>query len=84
MANPVWIIDDDRSIRWVFEMALAREGIEHRTFENARQARERLGDETPQVVLSDIRMPGTSGLEFMKQLHARLPSTPVISGRLVS
>ena len=78
MTNPVWVIDDDRSIRWVFEKALAREGIGHRTFENARQALERLAEETPQVVVTDIRMPGTSGLEFMKELRARLPSTPVI------
>jgi two-component system nitrogen regulation response regulator GlnG len=76
--NPVWIIDDDRSIRWVFEKALAREGIVHRTFGAAQEALDRLPDETPQVVVSDIRMPGISGLEFMQQLKARLPSTPVI------
>jgi two-component system, NtrC family, nitrogen regulation response regulator GlnG len=76
--NPVWIIDDDRSIRWVFEKALAREGIEHRTFGAAQEAFDRLGQEAPQVVVSDIRMPGLSGLEFMQQLKAKLPSTPVI------
>ena len=76
--NPVWIIDDDRSIRWVFEKALAREGIAHRTFGAAQEALDKLSDETPQVVVSDIRMPGLSGLEFMQQLKSRLPSTPVI------
>src|SRR6202521_3494701 len=76
--NPVWIIDDDRSIRWVFEKALAREGIAHRTFGAAQEALDRLAEETPQVVVSDIRMPGLSGLEFMQQLKARIPSTPVI------
>jgi two-component system nitrogen regulation response regulator GlnG len=76
--NPVWIIDDDRSIRWVFEKALAREGIAHRTFGAAQEALDKLADETPQVVVSDIRMPGLSGLEFMQQLKARVPSTPVI------
>jgi two-component system nitrogen regulation response regulator GlnG len=76
--NPVWIIDDDRSIRWVFEKALAREGIAHRTFGAAQEAIDKLGEETPQVVVSDIRMPGLSGLEFMQQLKARLPSTPII------
>ncbi len=78
MTNPVWIIDDDRSIRWVFEKALAREGIAHRTFGAAQEALERLGEETPQVVVSDIRMPGLSGLDLMRQLRARLPATPVI------
>jgi len=77
-SNPVWIIDDDRSIRWVFEKALAREGIVHRTFGAAHEALERLPAETPNVVVSDIRMPGASGLELMKELKARLPSTPII------
>ncbi|HUP97038.1 MAG TPA: nitrogen regulation protein NR(I) [Usitatibacter sp.] len=76
--NPVWIIDDDRSIRWVFEKALAREGIAHRTFGAAQEALDTLTQEAPQVVVSDIRMPGTSGLEFMQQLKSRLPATPVI------
>ena len=79
MTNPVWIIDDDRSIRWVFEKALAREGIAHKTFVAAQDALDSLPDDPPQVVVSDIRMPGVSGLEFMQQLKARLPSTPVIS-----
>ena len=47
--NPVWIIDDDRSIRWVFEKALAREGIAHRTFGAAQEALDRLAEETPHV-----------------------------------
>ncbi|HEX7605083.1 MAG TPA: nitrogen regulation protein NR(I) [Usitatibacter sp.] len=76
--NPVWIIDDDRSIRWVFEKALEREGIPHRTFSAAQDAIDKLSEETPQVVVSDIRMPGITGLEFMQQLKAKLPSTPVI------
>ena len=76
--QPVWIIDDDRSIRWVFEKALAREGIEYRTFGAAQEALDQLSAETPDVVVSDIRMPGVSGLEFMRELKSRLPATPVI------
>ena len=74
--NPVWIVDDDRSIRWVFEKALAREHIAYRTFASAQEALGALGTETPQVVVSDIRMPGESGLELLqraKALHANLP-----------
>jgi len=78
MNNPVWIIDDDKSIRWVFEKALTREGISHKAFGTAQEALDFLGEERPQVVVSDIRMPGLSGLEFMQQLKERLPSTPVI------
>jgi two-component system, NtrC family, nitrogen regulation response regulator GlnG len=76
--NPVWIIDDDRSIRWVFEKALGREGIEFKTFAAAQDALDALDHEAPQVVVSDIRMPGISGLDFMQGLKARLPATPVI------
>jgi two-component system nitrogen regulation response regulator GlnG len=74
--KPVWIIDDDRSIRWVFEKALARENIEYRTFASAKEALAALETDSPQVVVSDIRMPGESGLELLqraKALHASLP-----------
>ena len=74
--KPVWIIDDDRSIRWVFEKALTRENIAFKTFPSAREALAALNTETPQVVVSDIRMPGESGLELLqraKALHANLP-----------
>jgi two-component system nitrogen regulation response regulator GlnG len=74
--KPVWIIDDDRSIRWVFEKALTRENISFKTFSSAQEALAALNSETPQVVVSDIRMPGESGLELLRQakaLHANLP-----------
>jgi two-component system nitrogen regulation response regulator GlnG len=74
--KPVWIIDDDRSIRWVFEKALSRENIAFKTFASAREALSVLTTETPQVVVSDIRMPGDSGLELLqkaKEQHANLP-----------
>jgi len=76
--KPVWIIDDDRSIRWVFEKALTRENIAFKAFASAREALVALADETPQVVVSDIRMPGESGLELLQQAKARHPSMPVI------
>src|SRR6266404_3607076 len=79
MMRPVWVIDDDRSIRWVFEKALAREGIPFKTFAQATEAMEAL-DTTgaPQVLVSDIRMPGTSGLELLQTLKQRFPDLPVI------
>ncbi|MEW6676338.1 MAG: nitrogen regulation protein NR(I) [Pseudomonadota bacterium] len=76
--KPVWIIDDDRSIRWVFEKALARENLSHRIFDSAEAALRALDRETPGAILSDIRMPGMSGLEFMEQLKAEHPRLPVI------
>ena len=80
MSNAVWIVDDDRSIRWVLEKALAREGIEHRSFSSAREvldAIERSG-ETPQALVSDIRMPGESGLDLLHEVKQCHPQLPVI------
>ncbi|OGA28279.1 MAG: nitrogen regulation protein NR(I) [Betaproteobacteria bacterium RIFCSPLOWO2_02_FULL_65_24] len=74
--KPVWVVDDDRSIRWVFEKALTREGIPFKTFALAQDAMEALEATTPQVLVSDIRMPGGSGIELLqhvKQRHAQLP-----------
>src|SRR3954467_6387237 len=76
--KPVWIIDDDRSIRWVFEKALTRENIAFKTFSSADEALGALGSETPQVVVSDIRMPGESGLELLQQAKERFANVPVI------
>lgn len=76
--KPVWIIDDDRSIRWVFEKALTRENIAFKTFSSADEALCALGSETPQLVVSDIRMPGESGLELLQQARQRYPHMPVI------
>ena len=76
--KPVWIIDDDRSIRWVFEKALTRENIAFKMFSSAQDALSALASSLPQVVVSDIRMPGSSGLDLLQQLKARYPSLPVI------
>lgn len=76
--KPVWIIDDDRSIRWVFEKALAREDIPFKTFSSAEEARTALRDDAPLVVVSDIRMPGESGLDLLQALKSKHPTLPVI------
>ncbi|MDE2118821.1 MAG: nitrogen regulation protein NR(I) [Betaproteobacteria bacterium] len=76
--KPVWIIDDDRSIRWVLEKALAREGIEFKSFASADEATQALTHGAPQMVISDIRMPGSSGLELLQTLRGQYPHLPVI------
>ena len=78
MNDAIWILDDDKSIRWVLERALERENLPHRGFDRAETALEALTQERPAVVLTDIRMPGTDGLEFVRRLHERAPGTPVI------
>ncbi|MEQ1774213.1 MAG: nitrogen regulation protein NR(I) [Burkholderiales bacterium] len=76
--SPVWIVDDDKSIRWVFEKALARENIAYRAFSSALEALDALDTETPQVVVSDIRMPGESGLTLLQKVRERHATLPVI------
>ena len=76
--KPVWIVDDDRSIRWVFEKALGREGIVFNSFSSASEALDALKSGPPQVLVSDIRMPGPSGLELLQKVKERHPAVPVI------
>ncbi|MGS0741506.1 nitrogen regulation protein NR(I) [Glaciimonas sp. GG7] len=76
--KPIWIVDDDESIRWVLEKALARENLVTKSFSNARDAIEALQSSTPQVLVSDIRMPGASGLELLQVIKAKHPGVPVI------
>ena len=80
--KPIWIVDDDQSIRFVLEKALLREGLSTRSFTNPREVLVALaaedGSEGPQVLVSDIRMPGGSGLDLLTQVKQQLPALPVI------
>ncbi|HQY08487.1 MAG: nitrogen regulation protein NR(I) [Burkholderiales bacterium] len=76
--KPIWIVDDDQSIRFVLEKALAREGLPVRSFTNPRDVLEALESEAPQVLVSDIRMPGGSGIDLLGKVKARHPGLPVI------
>ena len=76
--KPVWIVDDDRSIRWVLEKALEREGIAYRSFASAYEVLQALATSEPQVLVSDIRMPGESGLMLLNKVKERYPQLPVI------
>jgi two-component system nitrogen regulation response regulator GlnG len=76
--KPIWIVDDDQSIRFVLEKALARENLPVRSFTNPRDVLLALDDDEPQVLVSDIRMPGGSGIDLLAKVKARLPGLPVI------
>ncbi|MDB5886778.1 MAG: nitrogen metabolism transcriptional regulator, NtrC, Fis family [Polaromonas sp.] len=80
--KPIWIVDDDQSIRFVLEKALLREGLPTRSFTNPREVLAALEVATeadgPQILVSDIRMPGGSGLDLLEKVKARLPGLPVI------
>ena len=74
----VWVVDDDSSIRWVLERALAGAGLSCTTFESGKEVLDALASKTPDVLLSDIRMPGMDGLTLLKQIKQRHPMLPVI------
>ena len=80
--KPIWIVDDDQSIRFVLEKALLREGLPTRSFINPREVLAALDVATeadgPQIMVSDIRMPGGSGLDLLEKVHVKLPGLPVI------
>ncbi|MBA4175518.1 MAG: nitrogen regulation protein NR(I) [Leptothrix sp. (in: Bacteria)] len=76
--KPIWVVDDDQSIRFVLEKALQREQFAVRTFSNPRDVVKALDDDAPQVLVSDIRMPGGSGIELLTTVKARHPGLPVI------
>ena len=74
----VWIVDDDRSIRWVLEKALQQEGMATQSFDSADSVLARLARQQPDVIISDIRMPGLSGLDMLSQIREQYPRLPVI------
>ena len=80
--KPIWIVDDDQSIRFVLEKALLREHLPTRSFSNPRDVLAALNtaadDEGPQILVSDIRMPGGSGLDLLEKVKAKHPGLPVI------
>jgi two-component system nitrogen regulation response regulator GlnG len=78
MQNTVWIVDDDRSIRWVLEKALNQANINAQTFDSAEAILHALNDDTPDAIISDIRMPGIDGFELLSKINASHPDLPVI------
>jgi len=74
----VWVVDDDRSIRWVLEKALTSAGVETLTFESADDLIRRLEREQPDAIVSDIRMPGTDGLALLNHIQQVSPDMPII------
>mgnify|MGYP000442045758 CR=1 FL=1 len=74
----IWIIDDDRSIRWVLEKALAKADMDVVSYENANRIMARLAEAKPDAIVTDIRMPGINGLELLNEINITYPDLPVI------
>lgn len=73
-----WIVDDDQSVRWVLERALKQANIETRSFERAEHLLEAIDQGAPDVLITDVRMPGMSGIALLERLRGTLPDLPII------
>ena len=78
MKQTIWIIDDDESIRWVLQKALSKAGYAARTFESGDTILDQLRQTTPDVIITDIRMPGINGLNLLEQIRREFADLPVI------
>ena len=74
----IWIVDDDESVRWVLEKALKQAGLQSQSFSRAEHVLEALKDSTPDVLITDVRMPGMSGLSLLEKLQSTNPKLPII------
>ena len=74
----VWVVDDDQSVRWVLEKALRQAGIGSRSFERAEHLLEAIEHGRPDVLITDVRMPGMSGIALLERLRERCPELPII------
>lgn len=77
-SDNVWIVDDDRSIRWVLEKALMQEGLAVTVFEDAQHLLNKLAKEQPHAIVTDIRMPNIDGLTLLAKIRIDHPDIPVI------
>ncbi|MEO2172906.1 MAG: response regulator, partial [bacterium] len=77
-ANNVWVVDDERSIRWVLDKALTQAGLNVTCYENGRTLLADIATNPPHAIVSDIRMPGIDGLELLKRIKTDYPDVPVV------
>ena len=78
MDKNIWVVDDDESIRWVLEKGLGDNGMDVQTFDSANKVIKKLETENPQLILTDIRMPGPSGIDLLDKVKELRPEIPVI------
>ena len=78
LAKKIWIIDDDKSIRWVLQKALEKNNFNVTSFSNTNEAINHFNHDMPDLIISDIKMPGESGLQFLEKVKTKFPKIPII------
>ena len=78
LTKKIWILDDDKSIRWVLQKALEKNNFMVTTFPNSNEAINHFNHDTPDLIISDIKMPGESGLQFLEKVKTKFPHIPII------
>jgi len=78
LAKKIWIIDDDKSIRWVLQKALEKNNFNVTPFSNTNEAINHFNHDMPDLIISDIKMPGESGLQFLEKVKTKFPNIPII------
>ena len=78
MDKNIWVVDDDESIRWVLDKGLSEKGMDVQTFDSANKVIKKLETENPHLILTDIRMPGPSGIDLLDKVKELRPDIPVI------
>ncbi|MDA9913538.1 response regulator, partial [Methylophilaceae bacterium] len=74
----IWILDDDKSIRWVLQKALEKNNYDVLAFGNTNEAINQFNHDMPDLIISDIKMPGESGLQFLEKVKGKFPNIPII------
>ncbi|MEK9771726.1 MAG: response regulator, partial [Nitrosomonadales bacterium] len=77
-SKKIWIIDDDKSIRWVIDKTLTQSGYDSLQFSNANDAINEFNRNEPSLIISDISMPGESGLDLLQKVTKKFPHIPII------
>ncbi|MFZ9917779.1 MAG: sigma-54-dependent transcriptional regulator, partial [Methylophilaceae bacterium] len=78
LAKKIWILDDDKSIRWVLQKALEKNNFTVTSFSNSNEAINHFNHDMPDLIISDIKMPGESGLQFLEKVKTKFPNIPII------
>lgn len=74
----IWVIEDDDALRFVYQKALQDAGFRVMAFNQGHMVTERIKEATPQVIITDVKLPDVSGLDLLEKIKGQYPEIPVI------